>query len=334
MSVIVISHAQCTDGWGSVNALQKVLGTEGVEYLTLGHSDVANELANSIDMFAKKVVIIVDYSLPVAIWEQVCAVASQVITLDHHNSAYEDYLEAGIELSTDVDVLNSDVLSSQKVITIFDQKYSGAMLAYKLAVLLNSEVDFSYAELELLKLIQDQDLNQQNYLASTHLYAYIANNAMYADSLVSKACLTAKQLQDGMYFWHQLCQNMTYVLKEGKARHQLFTEQVNTLAGYAEQLTLTVNKEGVTHQFSGMMINANFLFANELGSLLAKKTNSFSIVYYIINGKIKMSLRSVAGYDASVIAKLFGGGGHAQSCACVVEMETLFDIIEGKTIHL
>ena len=38
------------------------------------------------------------------------------------------------------------------------------------------------------------------------------------------------------------------------------------------------------------------------------------------NGKVKLSVRAVPGYDATVIAERFGGGGHKGAAGCTMEM--------------
>ena len=37
-------------------------------------------------------------------------------------------------------------------------------------------------------------------------------------------------------------------------------------------------------------------------------------------GKVKLSVRAVPGYDATVIAERFGGGGHKGAAGCTMEM--------------
>ena len=38
------------------------------------------------------------------------------------------------------------------------------------------------------------------------------------------------------------------------------------------------------------------------------------------DGKVKLSVRAVPGYDATVIAERFGGGGHKGAAGCTMEM--------------
>lgn len=60
---------------------------------------------------------------------------------------------------------------------------------------------------------------------------------------------------------------------------------------------------------------------NEVGNILAQKTNSFSIVFNYENKIWKCSLRSVKDFDVSLIAKVRGGGGHKNASAFIIPTE-------------
>ena len=51
----------------------------------------------------------------------------------------------------------------------------------------------------------------------------------------------------------------------------------------------------------------------------------------MVNGKVRVSLRSKDGIDVSLIAKKFNGGGHVQAAGCSLECD---DVITGKKIIL
>jgi len=51
----------------------------------------------------------------------------------------------------------------------------------------------------------------------------------------------------------------------------------------------------------------------------------------IVNGKVRVSLRSKDDIDISLVAKKFNGGGHVQAAGCSLECD---DVLEGKKIIL
>ena len=63
---------------------------------------------------------------------------------------------------------------------------------------------------------------------------------------------------------------------------------------------------------AGLAINANTLFASELGNALAAQSGSFGLIWQLAaDGEVKVSLRSQGpALDVSLIAARYGGGGH------------------------
>jgi len=61
----------------------------------------------------------------------------------------------------------------------------------------------------------------------------------------------------------------------------------------------------------GIAVNANALFASELGNLLAEQSGTFGLIWQLSgDGEIKASLRSKGDFDVAAIAARYGGGGH------------------------
>jgi hypothetical protein len=61
----------------------------------------------------------------------------------------------------------------------------------------------------------------------------------------------------------------------------------------------------------GVAVNANALFASELGNLLAEQSGTFGLIWQLSgDGEIKASLRSKGNFDVAAIAARYGGGGH------------------------
>ena len=72
--------------------------------------------------------------------------------------------------------------------------------------------------------------------------------------------------------------------------------------------------------------NAPAKYASELGNVLAKQTGSMAAIYAYDGSRQEwqFSLRSIGDFDVSVIAKVYGGGGHLNSSGFCVK--TLSDL--------
>lgn len=63
---------------------------------------------------------------------------------------------------------------------------------------------------------------------------------------------------------------------------------------------------------SGIAINANTLFASELGKLLAEQSGTFGLIWQLSSdGEIKASLRSKGDFDLAAIASRYVGSNVA-----------------------
>jgi hypothetical protein len=83
----------------------------------------------------------------------------------------------------------------------------------------------------------------------------------------------------------------------------------------------------------GLMVNAPSDFASAVGSLLANKSGTFSLIWRVdAQGRLKCSLRSVKSFDVERLAARFGGGGHAQAAAFILPGERVLDVLRGELV--
>lgn len=328
--IIVISHADCTDGWSSIHSMYSLF-KDTADYFTFGHNGAEKKLDSLVPYLQNKTVIVVDYALPIAVWHKIKENQCRMITLDHHHSAWLSYHQDKLDIIP-LDQLTIELLNQKKDITVFDMNYSGAMLAMRFAILFG--ISFSPSEIKLSTLIQDVDLNRLVYPESNHLYASIGNNAKFSDCLENECQpIHQDELNHSIQYYQEIINDLDHVLSNGKIKYAMFKEQVADLAKNAHDVALTICDDK-KHTFYGKIINANSLFAPAIGTMLANQINGLAMVYNIIGTDVKISFRSVPGYDCSIIANLLGGGGHHQASACVVDLDTLHQILTNQIIYI
>ncbi len=86
-----------------------------------------------------------------------------------------------------------------------------------------------------------------------------------------------------------------------------------------------VEDGGALVEFEGYKVyavNAPHMFASIPGHMLATRTNLFGIVWYEDDTYINVSLRAEGDFDASIIAKKYGGGGHKVACGFKLPLGT------------
>ncbi len=112
------------------------------------------------------------------------------------------------------------------------------------------------------------------------------------------------------------------LLEQGRALRRQFEGLVNSAAKGAFELTLLGHPT--------LAVNAVSEFTSDLGNILALRTGTFAVVFKIDSAQfVKVSLRSLPGFDVSQIALQFGGGGHAQASAFRLPMSRFPEFLAG-----
>ncbi len=102
----------------------------------------------------------------------------------------------------------------------------------------------------------------------------------------------------------------TYIKEVGKSLLSASAKKIQDYANVAELISF----DG--HQVYA--VNAPREIKSKLGHELAKRTNSFALVFSYERGFWKCSLRSVGDFDVSKLAEKYGGGGHKNSAAFLI----------------
>ena len=166
--------------------------------------------------------------------------------------------------------------------------------------------NYFYPELEMplaIQYISDSDTWTNKMPDYKYVNAYIYKGDK--DLSIQMIDEIVKELED--------TNNFERIKKIGQALHD---SREGNIKRYIERAEL-IDFEG--HQVYA--VNAPSEIKSELGHELAKKTNSFSIIYQYVDNKWKISLRSVADFDVSVIAIKHGGGGHKNAAAFTIKAD-------------
>lgn len=302
--ITVIYHAACPDGFGAAFAAWKHFGA-GARFCAMHHGEPWEPLG-----LAGHEVYILDFSFARDALEAMAALAHSVTQIDHHMSARNPWSSALLAVENGGERFNHPTLP---LTLIFDLTKSGARLAW--------EYFFPALPLPLvLSHIEDADL-WRFALPGTRAFG------------------RALRLQPFDFtLWDDLCNETTdqaspryqAMLTEGTAIELFFQHEVTRLA--ESHLVMPANLRGeplddlqsVRHgqplisaqnsnwrALSGLAINADSMFASELGHLLAERSGSFGLIWQLAgDGEIKVSLRAAGKANVAEIASHYGGGGH------------------------
>lgn len=302
--VTIIYHADCLDGFGAAYAAWRVYGTTA-NYRPLHHGE-AWEMAE----LTGHTVFILDFSFAPEVLECLAGIAHSVTQIDHHASALDAW--AG-KVLPDAHGQHCYKASNLPLQVIFDLDKSGSRLAW----------EYFHQDKPIPLLIQ--------HIEEQDLWRFTAGTRAF--------CRALRLLPFEFAPWHQLAEETgdtetpryREVIAQGMAIEQYFQREVTLLAQShlrtpahlrgepVDALQARRHGQAIVTQgdlawmaISGTAINANMLFASELGNALAEQSGSFGLVWqYAEGGEIKVSLRSRGkSLDMAVIATRYGGGGH------------------------
>ncbi len=300
----IIYHADCLDGFGAALAAWRRFGPDA-EYWPLHHGQPLET-----GKIAGQDVFILDFSFTPEILEGCANSAKSVTQIDHHLSAHQAW---NGRLQSEAGGRQSYRHPELALQVIFDLDKSGARLAWEY---------FQPDSLLPLALahIEDQDLWR---------FALPGTRAF---------CRALRQQPRQFADWNEIVEATSErnsaryrsLLEQGTAIESFFASEVERLAGGAQTMPARLRGEPVDalqairhtqptlhdgeqcwHVLHGIAINANAMFASELGNRLAEQSGTFGLVWQLASdGEAKVSLRSQGDFDVAAIAQRYGGGGH------------------------
>tara|TARA_B100000700_G_scaffold314754_1_gene401781 strand:- start:225 stop:1118 length:894 start_codon:yes stop_codon:yes gene_type:complete len=290
MKKLCIYHGNCADGFGAAWAVRHALGDD-VEFYPGHYGHEAPDVTG-------RDVILVDFSYKLDVLQDLSFKANSILILDHHKSAQEDL--KGLEPVKEklgykgfFDELGTWCASQNKPLigALFDMDRSGAMIAW----------DFFHDEPapKLIQHIQDRDLWRFELPGTKEI----------------QACVFSYPYD--FELWDQLMTRETWALEEeGSAILRKHMKDVNELIKVAAHRTTIAG-------YDVPVMNAPYFYSSEAGNIMSEGEPFAACYYETAKGRV-YSLRSKeTGVDVSVIASLFGGGGHKNAAGFRIDFDKL-----------
>ncbi|MGL5633330.1 MAG: DHHA1 domain-containing protein [Azovibrio sp.] len=299
---MVYYHGDCLDGFGAAYAAWHKLGDSAL-YMPMYHGQAWNP-----EDVAGKQVYILDFSFPQAELEAMAKVAGSVLMLDHHSTARKVWQK---ELGNDTAELSQFTHADYPLTVAFDLSKSGARLAWEH---FHPDIPVPLALLH----IEDQDLwnfsipNTASFCRALRLQPWEFKTW---DSLI-QACKTPEST-----IYQTLC-------TEGTAIGQFMYTEVQRLLGSDLVVPVSLplppgaSQTEAKDSLDGLSINANNLFASELGHHLAQRSGTFGLIWHLgSGGRVKVSLRAENQVNVAMIAEQYGGGGHPNAAGFSISLD-------------
>lgn len=307
-------HADCLDGFGAAYSAWRHFG-ENATYLPMHHGEPwrAADVAN-------REVFILDFSFPRETLEAMACEAIRVTQIDHHATACKPW--RGL-LDNDPDErLSKYVQANGKLTLIFNLTKSGCHLAW----------EYFHPSTPLPRGLM--------HIADVDMWRFA-----HPDS--SPFCRALRLQPFDFKAWDALISlpadhpDFARLIQDGRAIETFFLTEVQRLASShlvqelslpgeaidrseAQQLGIaTIELDGRHYRaVKGLSVNANGLFASELGNQLALQSHSFGMTWVLAaDSEVKVSLRACNQIDVSTVAEHYGGGGHPNASGFRLSLE-------------
>lgn len=302
--VSIIYHADCPDGFGAALAAWKKFG-DTADYHPMHHG----EDWQALDLTGKSVFIL-DFSFSRDALERIAEQACDVTQIDHHASARAAWAN---QLKTTNDGLETFRHQKLPLNIIFNLKKSGARLSWEH---FSPDLPLPLA----LRHVEDMDM-WRFAIPGTRAFSRSLRLLPF-DFPTWEQMLVETSNQDSPRYLSMLA--------EGEAIEQFFKREIDRLSTSHLIMPASVRGEVMDHlqairhnqaliqseslawqSISGLAINADSLFASELGNRLAERSGTFGLIWQLAaDGEIKASLRAAGNVDVAAIASRYGGGGH------------------------
>jgi oligoribonuclease NrnB/cAMP/cGMP phosphodiesterase (DHH superfamily) len=259
---ICIYHANCADGFGAAWVVRRLC--PDAEFYAAKHGESAPETKG-------KHVVIVDFSYPLDILQDMAAIAVSVLVIDHHKTAQEALASLPYPPSRDT--------KKHRLEAVFDMNRSGAGLTW----------DFFYPgqpRPALINHIEDRDLWRFQLEGTREVMANLFSHPQCFD------------------VWDELIAMPVAALRlEGAAIERAQQKEL------ADLLRAT-QRRMVIAGFEVPAANLPYTKASDAGNMMCAG-ELFAAIYWDTPTGRSFSLRSSdGGEDVSLIARQYGGGGH------------------------
>ena len=294
----VLYHRGCVDGIAAGWSAYKRLGVEAV-YLPYQYGEELPELAYG------KHLVLVDLSMKLDVLSALVKEGSikSVLVIDHHKTAINDLsdLPACVAYSH----WQARLKKGEQFFVYLDKEYSGSLLSH---AFFNDKHMKHVSPLDdipkIFRYINDYDLWKHELYESKAITAAIKNEFLTIEKFDS-------------------------VVKGGNASFESVLKTGRTILKYDNKLMEGIVKSYVLEvplddTRVAALINSPHHMRDEVGELLGPKY-AFVGCYTIRDGKTVFSLRSNvdSGIDVTAIAEAYGGGGHKNAGAFVVNNDAL-----------
>lgn len=305
--IVIHYHSPCADGTASKIALLHTLytrynySTDNIQFVPSGYGDLPHlEYDDDTALF------IVDFSYRPLTLSQ--AVAGAVILIDHHETALIAFSETTVTFSDKFFIIIDD-----------ENSMSGAGMVWRIMHSYQDNIP------DIIRCLEARDLWRKDV-------KYITEASMFAQEYTStddysrwyKVLTSKKSFISEMVKFTPVVKNIDRTCRDlaSKADIYLLSELVLN-----NKPTLKFDRK-----YTVGFVNCPPVFVSDTAEYVNVETDFVILFSFEFNGRVKISVRSLAELHVPLeLTTMYGGGGHKSACGCIIEMQDFITLASNFT---
>ena len=326
MSIIVVYHKGCMDGFGAALVAWKKFGGDG-RYIPVSYG---TEQDSFVDDMAKSAepppgeLYVLDFSFNTDHLRRLAKVFRKITILDHHDTARKELMEErkiDEQRGANVWAVNRQIEDLGNVSLDFDMDRAGCQLAWDHFFQPFQTINREISRPEFI-----------NYLGWRDLWWHKRRNAYkkYAD-VIEALHLYLDTIPFSFQSWAKFCDEPQDAISKGMPIVAYQKQILRKAAANCVECVVNWRRNGATVAHQVGLVNAPHFMASDLAEIVYQRTDADAYKMVAIwctgkDGDVAVSVRSLerpGDIHCGEFAKLYGGGGHPGAAGFAISLEQL-----------
>ena len=326
MSIVVVYHKDCKDGFGAALVAWKKFGGEG-RYIPVSYG---TEQDSFVDDMAKSAepppgeLYVLDFSFNTDHLRRLAKVFRKITILDHHDTARKELMEErkiDEQRGANVWAVNRQIEDLGNVSLDFDMDRAGCQLAWDHFFQPFQTINREISRPEFI-----------NYLGWRDLWWHKRRNAYkkYAD-VIEALHLYLDTIPFSFQSWAKFCDQPQDAISKGMPIVAYQKQLLRKAAANCVECVVNWRRNGATVAHQVGLVNAPHFMASDLAEIVYQRTDADAYKMVAIwctgkDGDVAVSVRSLerpGDIHCGEFAKLYGGGGHPGAAGFAISLEQL-----------
>ena len=326
MSIVVVYHKDCKDGFGAALVAWKKFGGDG-RYIPVSYG---TEQDSFVDDMAKSAepppgeLYVLDFSFNTDHLRRLAKVFRKITILDHHDTARKELMEErkiDEQRGANVWAVNRQIEDLGNVSLDFDMDRAGCQLAWDHFFQPFQTINREISRPEFI-----------NYLGWRDLWWHKRRDAYkkYAD-VIEALHLYLDTIPFSFQSWAKFCDEPQDAISKGMPIVAYQKQILRKAAANCVECVVNWRRNGATVAHQVGLVNAPHFMASDLAEIVYQRTDADAYKMVAIwctgkDGDVAVSVRSLerpGDIHCGEFAKLYGGGGHPGAAGFAISLEQL-----------